>query len=84
MTESTKNSKESTSTNKKKKELDPRCCQSWCEDCPFGFDGDVDPSIPRELKIKIEHTEDTEEEKRSEEEQELTEDQKKYLDQADN
>ena len=34
--------------NSQNKNLDSRCCQSGCPDCPFGFK--LDPQLPQELK----------------------------------
>ena len=33
------------------------CCQSGCEDCKFGYNEKVDPSIPAELLPKKESEE---------------------------
>lgn len=43
------NSKESTTKNKLE-DLDPRCCQTACPDCPYGFHDEIDPDVPVELQ----------------------------------
>ena len=49
-------SSENTITRIKKKsesDLDPRCCQTGCPDCPYGFQEQFDPDIPIELQKEI-------------------------------
>lgn len=36
-----------------KTELDPRCCQTGCPDCPYGFQEQFNPDVPIELQKKI-------------------------------
>jgi hypothetical protein len=31
-------------------DLDPRCCQTGCPDCPYGFQDQFNPDIPIELQ----------------------------------
>jgi hypothetical protein len=59
-----------------KKKYDERCCQTGCDGCPYGFELNLDPTIPTEFQIeKLKQN--------YSKESEISEDQKKYLELAD-
>lgn len=55
------------------KVYDERCCQTGCDGCPYGFEAELDPSVPTEFQI----------EKLNQNKATLTEEEEKYLEQAD-
>ncbi len=57
-----------------KKDYDERCCQTGCDGCPYGFESELDPSIPTEFQI---------EKLNQSQSRELSEEEKKYSELAD-
>jgi len=52
-------SSKSTTTKTKKpsnQDLDSRCCQTGCPDCPYGFHEQFNPDVPIELQKKKPHS----------------------------
>ena len=61
--------------DKPKKIYDERCCQTGCDGCPYGFESELDPTVPTEFQI--------EKLNQSKNDLSLTDEERKYLEIAD-